>query len=194
MKVIVEANPQWISEMPAGMIEDDEFKAIFIFFVLNTPCSELSSRARTIRSHGWTAPWRKPFYLNRQLKQQASNYNILFSASKYDELDDALQKCHLSQFPPENIADERISFYDNKNNQFMSVFYHLRNSLAHGRFNTMQSGNDWVFILEDVAPYKNQQKKVSARMIIRKSTLLSWIELITNGEKEYVKEGTITET
>lgn len=187
MKVIVDENPRWLSEIPKTILEEDDFKSIYLFYVLQTPCSDLSSRSKTITSQGWTKPWRKPFYLNRQLKQEATNYNLLFSAAQYDALYDVLRKSDLLQFPPENIVDERVSFYDNKKNQFMSTFYHLRNGLAHGRFNIIQLENDWIFVLEDVAPHKDHMKRVSSRMIIKKSTLLRWMELIRNGEKEYTK-------
>ncbi len=34
-----------------------------------------------------------------------------------------------------NLQKERIVVYNKKKNQFISVFYHLRNAFAHGRLN-----------------------------------------------------------
>ena len=43
-----------------------------------------------------------------------------------------------------------------------------------------------IFIMEDGKPNKDKTKFiVSARMIINKSTLLKWIDIIENGEKEF---------
>ena len=48
--------------------------------------------------------------------------------------------------------------------------------------------NECTFILEDVVNKNDSQKcKLSARMIIKKQTLLNWINIIENGEKEYIK-------
>ena len=68
----------------------------------------------------------------------------------------------------------------------MSVFYHIRNAIAHCRLNMVDVDGECVFVLEDVQPNKNADRlKVSARMILRKSTLLKWIDLIEQGEREY---------
>ena len=45
-----------------------------------------------------------------------------------------------------------------------------------------------VFVLEDIVRDKKKNTlKLSARMVIKKSTLLNWINLIEGGEKEYDK-------
>lgn len=60
----------------------------------------------------------------------------------------------------------------------------LRNAFAHCRLNMVDSDGECVFIIEDVKANKNDNKvKVSARMILRKSTLLKWIDLIEHGER-----------
>lgn len=82
-----------------------------------------------------------------------------------------------------------ICAVDNQKNQFMSVFYHIRNAFAHGRLNMVDVDGDCVFILEDVQPNKKEEKlKVSARMIIKKSTLLRWIDIIEGGQTEYQRQ------
>lgn len=101
-------------------------------------------------------------------------------------MDDALEKADLLNCFPSDYSRERICIYDNQKNQFLSVFYHIRNALAHCRLNMINIDSDCVFIFEDIQPNKNaEQLKVSARMILRKSTLLKWIEIIENGENEY---------
>ena len=63
----------------------------------------------------------------------------------------------------------------------MQFFSHVRNCSAHNRFAIKPHKDDWLFILEDVS----RDKKVSARMILKKSTLLRWIEIIEGGEKSF---------
>ena len=103
-------------------------------------------------------------------------------------MDNALEKADLKENFPSNIANERVCIYDNQKNQFMSIFYHIRNSFAHCRLNMVDVDGECIFIFEDVQPNKNKNKlKISARMILRKRTLLKWIDLIEHGERRYNK-------
>lgn len=103
-------------------------------------------------------------------------------------MDEALEKANLKESFPCDLSYERICIYDNQSNQFMSVFYHIRNAFAHCRLNMVEVDGECVFILEDVQPTRNiNQLKVSARMILRKSTLIKWIDLIEKGESKYSK-------
>ena len=186
MAVFTNRNPDWMNWIAPDRFNDHDLFRIVIFFVFHSPCSELSSMHKTLKEYGWSTPWRKPYYLNRQLRQAASNYELLFSAKDYDGMDAALKKANLNDGFPSDFSRERICIYDNQKNQFLSVFYHIRNALAHCRLNMVDVGGECVFILEDVQPKKDaDQLKVSARMILRKSTLLRWIELIESGECEY---------
>ena len=186
MAVITERNPQWINWIAPESFNDEDLFRIVTFFVFHSPCANLSSMGRTLSEYGWTAPWKKPYYLNRQLRQAASNYKLLFSAKGYDEMDSALERANLKDAFPSDFSRERICIYDNQGNQFISVFYHIRNAFAHCRLNMVDVDGECVFILEDVQSKKNtEQLKVSARIILRKSTLIKWIDLIENGECEY---------
>lgn len=189
MAIFSARNPEWMNWIASDSFNDKDLFRIVIFFVFHSPCVHLSSMGKTLSEYGWNAPWKKPYYLNKQLRQVTSNYNLLFSAKSYDDMDVALEKADLKDTFPSNFSRERICIYDNQGNQFLSVFYHIRNAFAHCRLNMVDVDGECVFILEDVQPNKNSdQLKVSARMILRKSTLLKWIDLIENGEREYKKE------
>ena len=181
-------NPAWLTWIAPEKLSDQDLFRIVIFFVFHSPCANLSSMGKTLDKYGWNSPWRKPYYLNRQLRQATSNYELLFSVKSYDKMDAALEKANLKDNFPSELSRERICIYDNQENQFLSVFYHIRNAFAHCRLNMVDVNGECVFILEDVQPNKHSdQLKVSARMILRKSTLLKWIEIIENGECEYQK-------
>lgn len=188
MATFSDRNPDWIRWIAPEHFNDQDLFKIVIFFVFHSPCSNLSSMGKTLDEYGWSAPWRKPYYLNKQLRQ-ASLYELVFySAKGYNEMDVALEKADLKETFPSDFSRERICIYDNQGNQFLSVFYHIRNAFAHCRLNMVDVDGDCVFIFEDVQPKKNSnQLKVSARMILRKSTLLKWIDLIENGAREYQK-------
>ena len=146
----------------------------------------MSVRAIDLKSYGWKHPWHKDYYLNKQFKEISTNTKLMYSAKTYDEMDITIDKANLKDEFPLNVSHERIAVYNNKNNQFISTFYHIRNSLAHCRFNIQEDeeSNDWFFIFED--GIKSKEKfKLSARMVLRLSTLLAWIKLIEGGEQKY---------
>lgn len=189
MTVFTNRNPEWLNWIAPEQFNDSDLFRIVIFFVFHSPCSELSSMSRTLEEYGWSTPWEKPYCLNYQLKQAASNDELIFPAKTYSNMDVALDKAGLKDNFPSDLMRERICIYDNKQNQFMSVFYHLRNVFAHCRLNMIDVNGECVFIIEDIRPSKGQEcVKVSARMILRKSTLIRWMELIENGEREYKKD------
>ncbi len=188
MATFSDRNPDWIRWIAPEHFNDQDLFKIVIFFVFHSPCSNLSSMGKTLDEYGWSAPWRKPYYLNKQLRQASLYELVVYSAKGYNEMDIALEKADLKETFPSDFSRERICIYDNQGNQFLSVFYHIRNAFAHCRLNMVDVDGDCVFIFEDVQPKKNSnQLKVSARMILRKSTLLKWIDLIENGAREYQK-------
>lgn len=189
MKVYVNRSEDWLRWIAPEEFNDEDLFRIVVFFVFHSPCSTLSSMSRTLDVYGWNTPWGKPYYLNKQLKRSSSNYNLLFSACNYNAIEDALRNANLWKDFTNDLRTERICIYDNMHNQFLSVFYHIRNALAHCRINIVDVDGECVFIMEDVVPErKHDRLKLSARMIIKKSTLLNWIDLIEGGEQEYKSE------
>lgn len=183
MSITTDRNPNWIE---FDDFYDYDFLRIVTFFLFHSSCDNLSAMRKSLYEYGWTAPWKKPYYLNKQLRQEASTYELLFSAKGYNEMEEALEKAALLNDFPSDFSRERICFYDNLGNQFLSVFYHIRNALAHCRIKMVDVDGECVFAFEDIQPKNNKnQVKVSARMIIRKNTLLKWIALIEAGECEY---------
>lgn len=173
----------WVDDKSADYFDDENFRKIYNFFVTNTPCEDLSSRAITLQEYGWKTPWRKPFYLNKQLKFACSNLDYLFFPKNRYEFLATLEKADLKDAFPKNIDIERICVSASNRSQFMSVFAHIRNAFAHGRFKVVPVNDlpDSVFIFEDIA----KNNKISARMILRKSTLLKWIPIILGGERKF---------
>lgn len=68
-------------------------------------------------------------------------------------------------------------------NEFLSICYHIRNSFAHGRLAMYdyENGKDIVFVLEDGVK-KNGEFQVRSRMVLKKSTLLKWMNILKAGK------------
>jgi len=188
MKYYTPENPDWIEWIAPERFNDEELFRIVVFYVFHSPCKSLSAMGKSLSDYGWSAPWKKPYYLNKQLKQAASNHDLLFSVDNYEKFSDILESANLKEDFSSDLETERICSYNKKKNQFLSVFYHIRNAFSHGRLNMIDVDGECVFILEDVntkAKNRYGQLAVSARMILKKSTLLKWIDIIEAGECEY---------
>lgn len=97
---------------------------------------------------------------------------------------DTFQRANMKRGFHKQRKIERIAIYKPKRyNEFLSICYHIRNALAHGRLAMFpEAGGDVVFVLEDGVK-KPDKFQVRSRMILKKSTLLRWIEIIENRKK-----------
>ncbi len=186
MSFFVDVECNWLNALEQNIYEDIRFQKIVRFFVINTPVLGLSARTIDLKTYGWTKPWNKKYYLNRQLKELSTNPQLMFSTKNYEDMEITLEKAGLLNDFPSNLSTEVIVIYNNKNNQFISTFSHIRNSLAHGRFNINCDSEDWIFVFEDGIRRKNRFK-LSARIVLKLDTLLAWVKLIEGGECEYIK-------
>lgn len=177
--------PEWITETEINHY-DKNFIRILDFYLVHSPVLGLSAKCKSLQHYGWESPWKKPYWLNKQLKQASGNYELLFSAQSNGAMEQNLEEAGLSQNFPDQLDKERIGFVNTKKNQFVSVFGHIRNAFAHGRFAIYNAKGKKVFVLEDVMP-GNAPKTVTARMIVHQDTLLKWINIIEDGQKEFIR-------
>ena len=183
---MVDQKASWLEWLAPERFNNQNLLRIVTFFVFHSPCPGLSAMGRTLEEYGWHTPWKKPFYLNKQLKKASESNCLLYPAASNVTIDEELEKASLSgNFAEADFSYERICFVDKKSNYFMSVFYHLRNAFAHCRLNMIEINSECVFLLEDVQP-KSGQLILTARMVLRESTLLKWIDIIESGEHGYV--------
>lgn len=185
MFVHKDENPEWLEWIAPEHFNDPDLFRIVVFYVFHSPCKNTSAIGKTLQEYGWSDPWKKPYCLNEQLKQASTNCKLIFSANKLDQMDEKLKEASLYDDFPSDLSTERICVHDCKKNQIMSMFRHIRNAFAHGRLNMREVNGECVFVMEDLGDRKKD--KVSARMILRKSTLLKWIDIIESGEREYIK-------
>lgn len=176
-------NPVWIKkDIPEEFIDED-FLSLILFYVINTPCVSLSSSGIPLSAYGWDKNIWKKANLKTCLFEIASlERNKTFSvAKKTNEMKEACKKVQLLKGFHKNHDVERITFYKCQDNEFLSIFYHIRNAFAHGRFTLYLNINqEVVFVLEDGV--KNHRDfQVRSRMVLKKSTLIKWMEILKSG-------------
>ena len=99
---------------------------------------------------------------------------------------DLLTKCNLEDGQLTDFDTERVVIgKTTESNKYLKLFYRIRNGLAHGRFILKYSSdNQKMIIIQD-----NDTYNVTARIVLKLSTLLSFVEqidlngLITNSNE-----------
>ena len=182
-------HPGWIkrNRVPAEF-GDEGLKRIILFYVFNTPCELLSSSSIPLTDYGWS----KTVWQNNVLKDQLFGVaklkrNETFAVAKnvYD-MKDVCQTANLTGKFQDQKDIERVAIYKPTSYpEFMAVFYHIRNALAHGRLAMYKHGVDIVFVLEDGVK-QGDKFQVRSRMVLKKSTLIKWIEIIEKGPQNTI--------
>ena len=105
-----------------------------------------------------------------------------FASGNGTVVESRFEKAGLKSFPPTADLSERVCFSYTKDEELSYFFGHIRNSLAHGRFNICGSTKNPIVVMEDI----NNSDNCSARMVLSLNRLLQWIEVIeenTNNTK-----------
>lgn len=188
-------HPSWLDTIVPPEYEDAELYEIILFFVIHSPCNGQSAKGISLTERGWKPkPWNSPKYLKekldfaifenstRLLKPVESKKQLLLELNSMD-LNDDFYNHRNAQRALYTIVSEKGC-----KNEYMSLFYHIRNALAHGRIAMYPyKSNDVVFVMEDgkeVGGKADRRFEVSARIVINKSSLLRVIEVLKNPPKE----------
>lgn len=190
--VYVKKNPDWIVKKENKYLDDKIIRDTYEFFVIHSPCVELTARGIYLAEYGWHNPWAKPYCLNKQLKSVMDGCGTICSANTLTKMEGEINNANLPELVvdgngnPTNYSDkkEAICIYNSKNNQFMSIWAHLRNALAHGRFTLIIIKRGKYIYAEDVIQWK-YKTVLTARLCLRMTTLEKWISLISSGEQIY---------
>lgn len=140
---------------------------------------------------GWKS---KPWYSNKYLKDKldkaifGNNDRLLKMIEKKSDFWSYIKNMDLDENFYNHREKQRTLFtkVDIKGcqNEYMSLFYHIRNSLAHGRLTMYANKNkDITFIMEDgkqIGKKEDNMFEVNARIVINKSSLLKIIEILKN--------------
>ena len=147
----IEEIPNWID--PNTKLTGDKFRKLFIFSVILCPVPAKSARAVS---------------LPESIEIPIENCKVVSAASDMEEF---LNMYNLLTFPPTGDFEERAVFTRSQDNYVLSFIDHIRNSIAHGRFNIIKTGKNEILIMED----RNRNKECSARIVVSLNTLSNWI-------------------
>lgn len=183
---IAPLSPGWIKKTVPASYADDDLYRIVLFYVINTPCTDLSSSGLPLSSYGWGKEvWTKPT-LKAKLFEVAGlePKKTFFVAKKLNEMKSLCQAANMKKDFHKCREQEKIAIYKpSKYNEFMAILYHIRNALAHGRLAMyeIKGKQDIFFALEDGVK-KGDKFQVRSRMLLKKSTLIRWINILEKKE------------
>jgi len=184
--VTTSLNPGWIKRRVPNSYADDDLRRIIMFYVINTPCSDLSSSSISLSEYGWDKNvWRNHYLKNKLFDTASLKRQTSFAVAKSTtDMKAVCQSIGMKKKFHDERQNEKIVIYKPpRYNEFMAVFYHIRNALAHGRLAMypINDGADIMFALEDGVK-RNGEFQVRSRMLLKKSTLLKWIDIIEQKE------------
>lgn len=187
--VLVDSMPNWVHEGLPIDTAQRYFNELSRFYIVETPVESLSASSVSLAKYGWTSPWAKPEYLNRRIKDASSNKSLFFSAKTLKDMESVIKKAGLQETAELSNFHEVVAIYDIKYNQTLSMMYHIRNALCHGRYIYINHNSEIWIALEDVTNTRNTDKmmnakRLTARMLLRQSTLRKWQKLIRHGPSE----------
>lgn len=179
--VHVSMNPSWISSEDTEKHWKDNLSDIFLFYVAFCSCKQYATQGRTLDFYKWKKnPWSSKRYLKDNLDDAASK--VFIKQRKMTEWYNV--KSELGAVGKANKdwykSQSEFAVYSNvETNDYMSLFYHIRCALAHGRFNVFEhSGVKWYALENGIQ--KGKLFWIKARIVLKEETLLGWMKIITS--------------
>jgi len=191
--------PEWITDIK-GVGYDEDFWAIIKFYLLHSLCDGQSWKGYSLHeSYLWKVhPWSPSRYLKDRIIEAiwGDEKSKLYMAKTRALYEGKIFGKDLDDNFTSNIAMQRagyvkVSTGKNNDNEIMSLFYHIRNGFAHGRFGfAALEDNDYMIFLED-GKASGDQFEVTARIALKKSSLLAIKEIlidVPSAEADYCDE------
>ncbi len=120
---IAPISPGWIKKRVPDNYADNDLRDLIIFFVINTPCTDLSSSGIGLNEYGWG----KDIWKNERLKkclfdiagiERNSSFAVAHNAN---EMKDTCKKTSLKKSFHKSRDRERIAIYKGRYNEFISI-------------------------------------------------------------------------
>lgn len=181
--------PAWARELTEE--EETSIREIYKFFVVNTPCKDISALSIPLTKYGWdddTPP--KDGYLQKRILESAGLDlgTTLFIGTQREDMKELFGTAAMDAAFGDTYDTNRIAIL-NDGNLLMALFRNLRNAFAHCRFTLKKLPEDVLFIMENGA-VSGSNCEIKSRMLIKKSTFVEWIHIITteaDTEKAVIK-------
>lgn len=174
----IDSDEQWLHTLVGKDFYDESFYRIVDFFVLHSPCKISSYSPKTLESLGWVNPWQSSRFRNAfdEIMGVEEGISFLYHDAKnhMTEMWDTLERDKFFEVDGNAFV---VIIRAGEGNPRMDILHHIRNAFAHGRFAVVRDHNEYYIFMEDVSKINGLSGLyVTARMCIRKSSLISLVE------------------
>ena len=161
----------------------DEYFLLYSFFVTYSMCGKQSGKKRFLENYGWISlkPDKATTIISSGLKAALATVFNIDTSERYvftdeNNLSEKFNEADLADGVLANVTTERavIGKTTQETNAYFKLFYRVRDGFAHGRF-SLRSGEhgEHMIIIQD-----NDQNNVTARIVIKKDTLLEYVRVV----------------
>lgn len=173
--------PVWVVPIDESSF-DQQMKDIFCFFVMESPCPDVSTLGKTLNGdYGWNkGDYKKDGWLEKRILSimGLETDRTFYIGKRREDMKDTFLKADMcGDFYIKHNAN-RVCMLQN-GCFIMDFCRHIRNSFAHFRF-AVAGDNSEILIFENGIKYKGRFE-TKARMVIKKDTLIEMIKMIKDG-------------
>lgn len=176
---LVGKKPKWVVEV-GKEFNDPKLQRIIRFFVIESPCKDVSTLGKPLSTYGWgDKDIKKNGWLEKKILSimGLEEKKTFFYAQKLVDMASVFSSAAMDERFIENQSQNRIAMLLS-DCKVLCIFRHIRNAFAHLRFAIVGDNKD-TLVFENGEAYKDRFR-VKARMIIKIDTLISVIECIEN--------------
>lgn len=158
------------------VLSETEYFLLYNFFVTYSMCDHQSEKKRTFIDYGWNSNKIKNTDLGNALNEIINfNKNSFFVFTEENDLAKRFNDLQLTDGNLDDLNNERaVISKTSDQNKYLKLFHRLRNCLAHGKYVLkFSSQREKMLICQD-----NDQHNVTARIVIKLSTLLTFVNVI----------------
>ena len=149
--------------------KDERFARIYRFYVIETPVSGVSARAKTFKYRQINMN-----SLNAALRRESPFLKSNWIVKPIRDIEEVCREKRIDKTV--RFADEIVIHTENSKlctGKTDSMFYAIRCALAHGSFSVHEYKSHKYYILEN-----KDNGELKARMVLKEDTLIKWIDLI----------------
>ena len=149
--------------------KDERFARIYRFYVIETPVSGVSARAKTFKYRQINMN-----SLNAALRRESPFLKSNWIVKPKRDIEEVCREKRIDKTV--RFADEIVIHTENSKlctGKTDSMFYAIRCALAHGSFSVHEYKSHKYYILEN-----KDNGVIKARMVLKEDTLIKWIDLI----------------
>lgn len=186
MSLNVAVRASWIIDADLDPIASAYVGALLDFFVTHSPCKYQSNKPYPLTQVWGPSPWISERILKRPLDQilYGGGEPRLFNCNSKGEMEQKLIELGLDGEDFSAAEDRQWAVYtkvgSNGNGSiYMSLFYHLRNALAHARWTVVDQ--DYLVFEDGKANGDRTVFELSARGILRLKSLAELVDYLTSG-------------